>query len=155
MIPSSIVKLDEIQICKLSFEIDTKNEFKGLNADDLDFKFIPLNHKEDKKKKRICFEIKTKNRKLGINFEIIAIYDYSFFEEKNKKEEIMAGVGAIMPQIISFVRGILYSISRYTACPVNLPLINVIESINELEKNEKKLKKNIVKHIRKKKIINK
>lgn len=141
MIQSSLVKLDDIQICKLFFEIDSKNEFKGLNASDIDFNFFPLDHKEDKKKKRIFFEIKNTNKKLGVNFDIVVIYDYSFIDKKNKEEEIKVGVGAIMPQIISFVRGILYSISRYTVCPVTLPSINVIESIKKLEIKDKKISK--------------
>jgi hypothetical protein len=152
MIPSSLVKLDEIQVCKLFYEIDGNYDFKGVNASDIDFNFFPLDHKDDKTKKRIFFQIFNSNKKIGINFDIVIVYDYSFVEKKNKDEEIKIGVGAIMPQIVSFVRGILFSISRFTSRPVTLPSINVIESIKKLEmKDKNKSNKSAAKQIKKKK----
>ena len=141
---STLAKLDDIQVSKLLFEIDPACDHSSLVADDLDFDVLPFSNKEDKVNKKIAFSLKTNRKDLGLSFEIVVFYEYSFFAEKSEEDEVKIGVTAIVPQILAFIRGILFIMSSCSPRRVLLPMINVIDSFieqqGESHDNEEKTK---------------
>jgi hypothetical protein len=128
---SALLNFNSIRVVKVSFEVKPGIQIESdvIAASDLDFEVIPMENKEDCKKK-VVFKIFLKNHPY-FQFELIAIFDYTFCEKKSEKEEANYGITVIIPQAISFARAILFSVSSMAKIPLVLPAIDTIASWKE------------------------
>jgi hypothetical protein len=142
MYPSPLVKLHKIEIASFSYSIKQPTRKKEIliPASELDFNAEPSFNKNDKKKKRATFYLETNNKSKIIDFKICLIIDYSFLKETKPEDEFKYFSIGLIPQIISFIRGYLFSITSNGPARIVLPFINVIESLKEKYKQEKENK---------------
>ena len=133
MIQSPLMQLENIEINSFNFGFTKKPRKRTINihADNLDFDFIPQANKKDPDKKRILFNLKTKSDAQGISINLSLTYSFNFTEEKSEEDKNKFIISGLLPQIISFCRGYLYSVSSNLPARIILPPINVIESVKE------------------------
>lgn len=143
---SSLVKLLKIDMVSFSYSVKQPISKKEtiITANELDFKAEPSFNKNDKKKKRAIFYLETNKKSKIVDFKICLSFDYAFLKEAKTEDEIKYFSIGLIPQIISFIRGYLFSVTSNGPVRIVLPFIDVIESIKDQFKKEKRKEKNLV-----------